>query len=146
VVGKLSISYSDSRTNGLIFIALLKRGPHYTQLLHLLSAMQNHQSAWPFLKPVNAEEVPDYYNLIMEPMDLETMRKRLEEDAYAAPDDFIRDAKLIFSNCRRYNKETTPYWQNANQLEEFMNQQLREIPEWSVSYLSPSIPIRRHMG
>jgi hypothetical protein len=94
--------------------------------------MQNHQSAWPFQKPVNPEEVPDYYNVITEAMDLETMEKRLEEDAYGTPEEFIRDAKLIFNNCRRYNNETTSYWKNANKLEKFMNSKLREIPEWSV--------------
>lgn len=110
-----------------------KHGPHYAQLLHLLNEMQNHQSAWPFQKPVNAEEVPDYYNVITEPMDLETMEKRLEEDAYATPDDFVKDAKLVFNNCKRYNNDTTSYWKNANKLEKFMNSKLREIPEWSVS-------------
>ncbi|KAA8894164.1 Bromodomain-containing protein [Sphaerosporella brunnea] len=108
-----------------------KHGPHYAQLLHLLNEMQNHQSAWPFQKPVNAEEVPDYYNVITEPMDLETMEKRLEEDAYATPEDFVKDAKLVFNNCRRYNNETTSYWKNANKLEKFMFSKLREIPEWS---------------
>lgn len=110
-----------------------KHGPHYAQLLHLLNDLQNHQSAWPFQKPVNAEEVPDYYNVITEPMDLETMEKRLEEDAYSTPDDFVKDARLIFNNCRRYNNDTTSYWKNANKLEKFMNSKLREIPEWSVS-------------
>lgn len=110
-----------------------KHGPHYAQLLHLLNEMQNHQSAWPFQKPVNAEEVPDYYNVITEPMDLETMEKRLEEDAYSSPEDFVKDAKLVFNNCRRYNNDTTSYWKNANKLEKFMNSKLREIPEWSVS-------------
>jgi len=108
-----------------------KHGPHYAQLLHLLNEMQNHQSAWPFQKPVNPEEVPDYYNVITEAMDLETMEKRLDEDAYGTPEEFIRDAKLIFNNCRRYNNETTSYWKNANKLEKFMNSKLREIPEWS---------------
>ncbi|KAL0634910.1 histone acetyltransferase [Maublancomyces gigas] len=108
-----------------------KHGPHYAQLLHLLNEMQNHQSAWPFQKPVSQDEVPDYYNVITEPMDLETMEKRLEEDAYSSPEEFIRDAKLIFNNCRRYNNESTSYWKNANKLEKFMNQKLKEIPEWS---------------
>lgn len=110
-----------------------KHGPFYAQLLHLLNEMQNHQAAWPFQKPVNADEVPDYYNVITEPMDLETMEKRLDEDAYATPDDFVKDARLIFNNCRRYNNDTTSYWKNANKLEKFMNSKLREIPEWSVS-------------
>lgn len=119
-----------------------KHGPHYGQLLHILNEMQNHQSSWPFQRPVSQDEVPDYYNVITEPMDLETMEKRLEQDHYGSPEDFVRDAKLIFTNCRRYNNESTSYWKNANKLEKFMNQKLKEIPEWSVGssgtpYFSP---------
>jgi hypothetical protein len=29
---------------------------------------QSHKSAWPFIDPVDASEVPDYYNVITEPM------------------------------------------------------------------------------
>lgn len=30
--------------------------------------IQSHKSAWPFIDPVDASEVPDYYNVIKEPM------------------------------------------------------------------------------
>ncbi|KAI5811459.1 hypothetical protein DFH27DRAFT_605562 [Peziza echinospora] len=107
-----------------------KHGPHYAQLQHLLNELQNHQSAWPFLQPVNPDEVQDYYNVILEPMDLATMETRLEADHYATPEDFIHDAGLIFKNCKKYNNETTTYYKNAVKLEKFLNAKLREIPEW----------------
>ena len=34
----------------------------------LLSDLQQHPISWAFLQPVNAEEVPDYYEVIKEPM------------------------------------------------------------------------------
>ncbi|KAK5073380.1 histone acetyltransferase [Exophiala xenobiotica] len=108
-----------------------RHGPNYNQLLHLLNDMQNHTSAWPFAQPVNREEVPDYYEVIKEPMDLSTMEERLQADLYPRPEDFIKDAKLIFDNCRKYNNETTPYAKSANKLEKFMWQQIKNIPEWS---------------
>ncbi|KPI42710.1 Histone acetyltransferase GCN5 [Cyphellophora attinorum] len=108
-----------------------RHGPNYNQLLHLLNDMQNHTSAWPFAQPVNRDEVPDYYEVIKEPMDLSTMEERLSNDLYPRPEDFIKEAKLIFDNCRRYNNETTPYAKSANKLEKFMWQQIKAIPEWS---------------
>lgn len=108
-----------------------RHGPNYNQLLHLLNDMQNHTSAWPFAQPVNREEVPDYYEVIKEPMDLSTMEERLQADLYPRPEDFIKDAKLIFDNCRKYNNETTPYAKSANKLEKYMWQQIKNIPEWS---------------
>ena len=60
-----------------------------------------------------------------------TMEVRLSDDLYPKPEDFIRDARLIFDNCRKYNNETTPYAKSANKLEKFMWQQIKNIPEWS---------------
>ncbi|KAF3073406.1 Histone acetyltransferase GCN5, partial [Trichoderma lentiforme] len=108
-----------------------RHGPNYNQLLHLLNDLQNHNSAWPFLVPVNRDDVADYYDVIKEPMDLSTMESKLEADQYATPEDFIKDAKLIFDNCRKYNNESTPYAKSANKLERFMWQQIKAVPEWS---------------
>ncbi|KAJ3471609.1 hypothetical protein MRS44_001708 [Fusarium solani] len=108
-----------------------RHGPNYNQLLHLLNDLQNHNSAWPFLVPVNRDDVADYYDVIKEPMDLSTMESKLEADQYLTPEDFIKDAKLVFDNCRKYNNESTPYAKSANKLEKFMWQQIKAIPEWS---------------
>lgn len=108
-----------------------RHGPNYNQLLHLLNDLQNHNSAWPFLNPVNRDEVADYYEVIKEPMDFSTMEVKLEADNYSSPEEFVRDAKLIFSNCRKYNNETTPYAKCANKVEKFMWAQIKAIPEWS---------------
>ncbi|KAF2091239.1 Bromodomain-containing protein [Saccharata proteae CBS 121410] len=108
-----------------------RHGPNYNQLLHLLNEMSNNNNAWPFLQPVNKDEVADYYEVIKEPMDLSTMESKHEKDLYPTPDDFVRDAMLIFNNCRKYNNETTPYAKAANRLEKFMWSKIRDVPEWS---------------
>jgi histone acetyltransferase len=108
-----------------------KRGPHFALMQHLLSEMQNNAAAWPFLQPVNREEVPDYYEVIKEPMDLSTMEQKLEADQYESLEDFLYDSRLIFNNCRQYNNETTTYYKNATRLEKFLYQKVREIPEYS---------------
>lgn len=110
-----------------------RHGPNYNPLLHLLNDMQNNTNAWPFLQPVNKDEVLDYYDVIKEPMDLATMEEKHEKDLYPTPEDFIKDAKLIFGNCRRYNSEGTVYAKAANKLEKFMWSRIREVPEWLVS-------------
>ena len=111
-----------------------RHGPNYNQLLHLLNDMQNNGSSWPFTQPVNRDEVADYYEVIKEPMDLSTMEEKHEKDMYPTPEDFIRDAKLIFDNCRKYNNETTPYAKCATKLEKIMFSQIKAVPEWSVSF------------
>jgi histone acetyltransferase len=107
-----------------------RHGPHFTEFRRFLYQIQNHDKAWPFLHPVNREEVPGYYETITSPMDLSTMEERLMHDHYEAPKDFINDLKLIFSNCRQYNDATTVYNKCAVRLEKYMWSLVKEIPEW----------------
>ena len=108
-----------------------KRGPHYNFMVSLFSELTNHPSAWPFAVPVNKEEVADYYEVIKEPMDLSTMELKLENDKYDSFDQFLYDTKLIFKNCRSYNGETTTYFKNANKLEKFLNNKIKDSAEYS---------------
>ncbi|KTB14784.1 Histone acetyltransferase GCN5 [Nakaseomyces glabratus] len=108
-----------------------KRGPHYAAIQNILVELQNHAAAWPFLRPVNKEEVPDYYEFIKEPMDLSTMELKLENNKYEKMEEFIYDARLVCNNCRLYNGENTSYYKYANRLEKFFNNKVKEIPEYS---------------
>ncbi|KAK0568064.1 histone acetyltransferase [Tilletia horrida] len=107
-----------------------KRGPHHNLMRHVLIEMGNHASAWPFLNPVNGDDVPDYYDVIKNPMDLSTMESKLENNQYAFIEDLVADAQLIFDNCRRYNPPASPYAKSANKLEKFLKDHL---PLWRQS-------------
>ncbi|KAK4198541.1 histone acetyltransferase gcn5 [Triangularia verruculosa] len=107
-----------------------RRGPHFNELRRFLYQIQNHKQAWPFLKPVDPDEVPDYYKVITSPMDLTTIEERLERDSYSTPKELIDDLKLIFKNCRQYNDATTVYTKCAAKLEKYMFNLIKEIPEW----------------
>ncbi|KAK3072216.1 histone acetyltransferase [Teratosphaeriaceae sp. CCFEE 6253] len=108
-----------------------RRNPSHSLLLHLLSALQTSSSAWPFLQPVNGDEVADYYAVIKQPMDLSTMESKLDKDQYDTVEDFVKDVLLVVRNCKRYNAETTPYAKAAGKLEKEMWRKIREVPEWS---------------
>jgi histone acetyltransferase len=107
-----------------------RRGPHFNELRRFLGQIQNHTQAWPFLHPVNKDDIPDYYNTIESPMDLTTMDDKLERDFYTAPKDLVGDLQLIFNNCRQYNDATTVYTKCAVKLEKYMWSLIKEIPEW----------------
>ena len=49
-----------------------------------ISAMVKHNHSWPFIKPVDTIKLglPDYHKLIKQPMDLATVKKRLENNYY----------------------------------------------------------------
>ena len=40
---------------------------------------QVHEDSWPFLLPVNTKQFPTYKKVIKHPMDLSTIKKRLQD-------------------------------------------------------------------
>ncbi|KAF9951095.1 histone acetyltransferase, partial [Modicella reniformis] len=92
-------------------------GPHYNAMKHIVAELIKDASSWPFLHPVDVEAVTDYYSYIKDPMDLSTLESNVDSDVYETLDDFAKDCKKIFDNCRLYNGESTPYVKCANKLE-----------------------------
>jgi histone acetyltransferase len=109
---------------------LPRHGPHFNELRRFLGQIQNHKQAWPFIKPVDPDEVPEYYRVITSPMDLTTIEERLERDSYSTPKELVDDLKLVFKNCRQYNDATTVYTKCAAKLEKYMFSLIKEVPEW----------------
>ncbi|KAL4923467.1 Bromodomain-containing protein [Aspergillus undulatus] len=73
-----------------------RHGPHSNELRLTLNQIEPHKQAWPFVHPVNEDEVPHYYNDITSPVNLSTIEERLEQDAYSVPKKLVRELKLIF--------------------------------------------------
>lgn len=92
----------------------------------ILNQVKAHASAWPFQKPVEKSEAPDYYDHIKFPMDLKTMTERLKNRYYCHKRLFIADMNRIITNCRAYNKPDTEYYKCANTIERFFNTKLKD--------------------
>lgn len=48
----------------------------------ILEELELHDDAWPFLLPVNTKQFPTYKKIITSPMDLSTIKKRLQDLQY----------------------------------------------------------------
>jgi len=46
----------------------------------------------------------DYYNIIKQPMDMGTIKKRLENNYYRSASECMQDFNTMFTNCYIYNK------------------------------------------
>ncbi|KAK3091634.1 hypothetical protein FSP39_021392 [Pinctada imbricata] len=101
----------------------------YESLKRLVRSLQSHKMAWPFLEPVDPDEVPDYYAVIKDPMDLQTVEKRVGTKQYPRLADFVKDVTKVFDNCRLYNPPDTPFYQCAEVLETFFVQRLKSVKE-----------------
>lgn len=115
----------------------------------LISSMIRDSSAGPFSAPVKElwapGAIPRYFDVITNPMDLRTVKKRLETSAYVTPskdgplayffevDSFASDVCLVFRNAMVYNRRGDMLFNCAKALMEDFEKTLREqlppIPE-----------------
>ncbi|XP_039128961.1 histone acetyltransferase GCN5-like [Dioscorea cayenensis subsp. rotundata] len=92
----------------------------------LLKMMNEHLDSWPFKEPVDPRDVPDYYDIIKDPMDLRTMSKRLESELYYVTFEmFVADVKRMFANARTYNSPETIYYKCATRLENYFSNKVQ---------------------
>uniref|UniRef100_A0A8K9XVM4 ATPase family AAA domain-containing protein 2 n=1 Tax=Oncorhynchus mykiss TaxID=8022 RepID=A0A8K9XVM4_ONCMY len=61
-----------------------------------------------FSKPVDIEEVSDYLEVIIQPMDLSTVMTKIDTHKYLTAKNFLVDIDLICSNALEYNPDKEP--------------------------------------
>uniref|UniRef100_A0A8C2YM65 Bromodomain adjacent to zinc finger domain protein 2B n=1 Tax=Chinchilla lanigera TaxID=34839 RepID=A0A8C2YM65_CHILA len=71
----------------------------------ILTEMETHEDAWPFLLPVNLKLVPGYKKVIKKPMDFSTIREKLSNGQYPNLETFAVDVRLVFDNCETFNED-----------------------------------------
>jgi len=109
----------------------------------VLIKAREHPSSWPFLTPVDKREVPDYYDIIKDPIDLETVAKRVEAgNYYITKELFLSDLKRMCDNCRIYNSQETEYFKCANDIEnEFIKKAARHFRRLEASSSTTTNPV-----
>ncbi|XP_036423380.1 bromodomain-containing protein 4 isoform X2 [Colossoma macropomum] len=97
----------------------------------VLKTLWKHQFSWPFQAPVDAVKLnlPDYYKIIKNPMDMGTIKKRLENSYYWNAQECIQDFNTMFTNCYIYNKAGDDIVLMAEALEKLFLQKISEMPQ-----------------
>ena len=63
---------------------------------------------WYLVVVYHVVQVPDYYEIITEPMDLSTMMSKIDLHQYQTVQDFLGDIELICRNALEYNPDKDP--------------------------------------
>lgn len=73
----------------------------------VLKKLTDHECAWIFMQPVDPVELnlPDYFDIVKTPMDLGSIKKRLDNNCYKCISEFGADVRLTFDNAVAYNGE-----------------------------------------
>ncbi|XP_077442106.1 bromodomain-containing protein 3-like [Vanacampus margaritifer] len=103
----------------------------------VVKAVWKHHFAWPFYHPVDAValKLPDYHTIVTNPMDLGTIKQRLENKYYWSASECLQDFNTMFSNCYIYNKPTDDIVLMALDLEKMYLQRVAHMPQNEVELL-----------
>uniref|UniRef100_A0A452ULS0 RING-type E3 ubiquitin transferase n=1 Tax=Ursus maritimus TaxID=29073 RepID=A0A452ULS0_URSMA len=112
------------KTEGLVKLTPIDKRKCERLLLFLYC----HEMSLAFQDPVPLT-VPDYYRIIKNPMDLSTIKKRLQEDysMYTKPEDFVADFRLIFQNCAEFNEPDSEVANAGIKLESYFEELLKNL-------------------
>ncbi|XP_065848745.1 transcription factor GTE4-like [Euphorbia lathyris] len=71
----------------------------------LLDKLMKHKHGWVFNAPVDVKTLGlhDYFTIIKHPMDLGTVKTKLNKNWYKSPEEFAEDVRLTFHNAMTYN-------------------------------------------
>jgi Bromodomain len=75
----------------------------------------------------------DYLSIIKKPMDLSTIRKKLESGQYQDPWHYIEDVHLMFDNAWLYNKRTSPVYKSCTKV----GSTCVTMVKWTFGFIKP---------
>ncbi|NWX93819.1 BRD2 protein, partial [Nothoprocta pentlandii] len=109
-------------------------------ILKELLSKKHAAYAWPFYKPVDVEALGlhDYCDIIKHPMDLSTIKRKMENREYRDAQEFAADVRLMFSNCYKYNPPDHDVVAMARKLQDVFEFSYAKMPDEPQAASPPS--------
>ncbi|XP_074660006.1 tyrosine-protein kinase BAZ1B-like [Tubulanus polymorphus] len=94
----------------------------------IVGRLVKNRACWPFCEPVDRDEVPDYFEIVRNPIDLSTIETKCFH--YETINEFIADFILLFNNAELYNKPNSEVYKCMVTIEKHFGQLIeRFLPE-----------------
>ncbi|KAK4304165.1 hypothetical protein Pmani_023885 [Petrolisthes manimaculis] len=93
-----------------------------------------HEYSLRLREPINALEMnlPEYHNIVKWPMDLGTIKRRLQNRFYWSANECLHDFWWLFTNVYLYFKPRDPFVVTTKALERILMQELQSIPRHEI--------------
>ena len=78
----------------------------------LINYLMSRQDSGPFREPVDWKNLDlyDYPKIVKKPMDLGTVKRKLERSQYSNANECAADIRLIWTNCKTYNADGSDFY------------------------------------
>ncbi|XP_075227735.1 homeotic protein female sterile-like isoform X2 [Lycorma delicatula] len=112
------------------------------EILKELFSKKHSGYAWPFYKPVDAEwlGLHDYHDVIKKPMDLGTVKQKMDNREYRTASEFAADVRLIFTNCYKYNPPDHDVVGMGHKLQDVFETRFAKVPDDPASASGAVMP------
>lgn len=112
------------------------------EVLKIVSSPKHWTANQYFTHPVDpvALNIPTYFQIIKKPMDLGTVRQKLDGGMYEKAKDFEEDVRLIFKNCYKFNPEGDYVYQRGKELENLFSKEWEKKQDWIAAREPESEP------
>ncbi|CAK6974228.1 polybromo 1%2C like isoform X2 [Scomber scombrus] len=117
----------------------------YASVTEAREAGTNRRLCDLFMVKPSKKDYPDYYKVILEPMDLKTIEHNVRIERYATEEALMDDMKLMFRNARHYNEEGSQVYNDADILEKILKDKRKELgpPPEEDDLGSPKLKLRK---
>uniref|UniRef100_I3KUK1 histone acetyltransferase n=1 Tax=Oreochromis niloticus TaxID=8128 RepID=I3KUK1_ORENI len=101
----------------------------------LESLYRQDPESLPFRMPVDPQLlcIPDYFDIVKNPMDLSTIKRKLDTGQYQEPWQYVEDIWLMFNNAWLYNRKTSRVYKYCSKLAEVFEQEIDPVMQ-SLGY------------
>ena len=98
------------------------------KFLEILKALFHDNQSTAFQEPVDYIELnlPEYPEIIKNPMDLGTIKEKLENDEYSDINQIVNDFDLIWENCFTFNKVGSDIYKSAQYCKKLFKKQMEK--------------------
>ncbi|XP_075689905.1 protein polybromo-1 isoform X4 [Rhinoderma darwinii] len=120
----------------------------FNAVLEAREPISNRRLCELFMFKPSKKDYPDYYKIILEPMDLKTIEHNIRNDKYATEDPMMDDMRLMFRNAWHYNEEGSQVYNDAHVLEKILKEKRKELgplPD-DDDMASPKLKLSRKSG
>ncbi|KAL0068121.1 hypothetical protein AAF712_004781 [Marasmius tenuissimus] len=90
-----------------------------------------------FKNPVNKAQVPDYFEVVKQPMCWTVIDGKLDKHQYWDLDEFKHDIQLVLDNAILYNKSGTPYHKTATRIRAALPTHFQELDQLTLAHPRP---------
>uniref|UniRef100_A0A672HVH6 histone acetyltransferase n=1 Tax=Salarias fasciatus TaxID=181472 RepID=A0A672HVH6_SALFA len=113
-----------------IFCVVFKPEELRQALMPTLEALYRQDpESLPFRQPVDPMllGIPDYFDIVKNPIDLSTIKRKLDTGQYQEPWQYVDDVWLMFNNAWLYNRKTSRVYKYCTKLAEVFESEIDPV-------------------